>query len=326
MDGNQKKLKDEQEQVLEEIKKSYGKKRLIPFIGAGFSKNIEGYPDWANFVKLLSKKLGETEGFLEKLTGGNTLQAVEYFMLWKLVTNNRISEKEWYSIGKDYIKDELGNLFQPKTFDNNNWQAQMALIKLKNIFLIYTTNWDDTLEKTCDEILGKGLYKLYYTVSQLETLKKDYYENMKEEKNERKRLIIKLHGHYSDSNSIIASEYDYYNRMNTFNELDIIFQNDLLLNDFLFVGFSFNDVNINYLLYQINDMRKRVNPNNHVYLISILKPDYYYYELYKIHKKVSTYFLFKDLEEYKQFSQLNDDGKTETLRTKTVKFLDDISK
>jgi len=326
MDNDQQKLKNEQAEILKNMKSSYKKERLIPFVGAGFSKNIIGYPDWDGFVRRLSRKIDKNQNFLKNLLGSNNLQSVEYFMIRTLIKNERMNDKDWYDTGKNYVKAELNDLFKRKKFNKDTWQAQVALISLKNFSLIYTTNWDDTLEKTCKEILSGTRYILYYTIAQLENLKEKYDENIRANKDARMKLIIKLHGDYSDAKTIIALEYDYYHRMNTFNALDTVFQNDSLLNDFLFLGFSFNDVNINYLLYQINYMRESVKPTNKVYLLSILKPDYSYYQLFKDHKHINVFYLFEDLNEYNVFSSIrNKREKTIKLRDKTVEFLNKIS-
>ncbi|MCK4664970.1 MAG: SIR2 family protein [Bacteroidales bacterium] len=309
--------------VLEQIKKSYLNKRIIPFIGSGFSKNIGGFPDWKEFIKHLSKKIGEDKKYIKSIVGDNYLQSVEYFMMKKIITDKFKSETDYLTRGKNFIKDELVNIFNKK-FDKNTWQAQIALILLNNIDMIYTTNWDDTLEQTCENILGKDRYNLYYSVAQLEDLKKEYEENFLKSQHEKKKSIVKLHGHFKDSNSIIASEYDYFHRMNTFNALDIIFQNDLLLNDFLFIGFSFDDVNVNYLLYQINVMRRMIKPSKSIYLISIKKPDDAFFKLYEDSKKVLTYFLF-DENEYNNYQSSVKSEKNSLLKRKTVQFFNYIS-
>jgi len=63
MDNDQQKLKNEQAEILKNMKSSYKKERLIPFVGAGFSKNIIGYPDWDGFVRRLSRKIDKTKIF-----------------------------------------------------------------------------------------------------------------------------------------------------------------------------------------------------------------------------------------------------------------------
>ena len=318
-------LADIRAEISTNITLSYKDDRLIPFIGAGFSKNIEGYPDWDGFIQQLSQKLvPEQPDYLKKIMGDNRLQSVEYFMMSQIIKEGREADEGW-SFGKNLVTKELSSLFSNKTFDVKTWYAQIALVSLKKISLFYTTNWDDTLEKTCDEILGNDRFISYCVISQLEKLKGQYYENLKLSENFRKKLIIKLHGDYNDPESIISSEYDYYHRMNTFNALDTVFQSDLLQNDFLFLGFSFSDVNINYLLYQINSMRQLIKPNNKVYLLSVIEPDYSFYKLYEKRKNVKVYFLFESPEEYIEYSGKSEEKKTEIVRHKTVRFLNKIS-
>ena len=79
-----------QMEILKDIKSSYSEARLIPFIGAGFSKNIQGYPDWDGFIIKLSQKLvPEQPDYLKKIMGDNRLQSVEYFMMSQIIKEGR---------------------------------------------------------------------------------------------------------------------------------------------------------------------------------------------------------------------------------------------
>lgn len=56
--------------ILEGLQESYTDKRLIPFIGAGFSKNVKEYPDWDEFNEKLSTLLGENKYYLKAALSG----------------------------------------------------------------------------------------------------------------------------------------------------------------------------------------------------------------------------------------------------------------
>ena len=64
--------------VITDIKDSYSKGILIPFIGAGFSQNIEKYPSWNGFIRILEKDIGIK---LLKIFNNNYLEATEYYIL-----------------------------------------------------------------------------------------------------------------------------------------------------------------------------------------------------------------------------------------------------
>lgn len=217
------------------IKHCYEKGTLVPFIGAGFSNNIEGSPTWEDFIKKLSKDLGKEEGFLLKEfeKGQNrNLRASEYYICKK---------------GKEAFQESLKNTFRNiKYKENDQWKIHNILVDLENISLIYTTNWDDFLEKAF-----KGNNKKIITIYQ-----QSDFPQLKSNNIQGKKIVIKFHGHYHKRylDTIIASELDYYKRMLEMNFLDLKFHYDLTHYNFIFMGFSFDDMNINYLLnayYQV---------------------------------------------------------------------------
>ncbi len=314
-----------QNKLLNDIKSSYGKNKLIPFTGAGFSKNIIGYPSWKEFIEIISDDISGNIEHIKEMFDNNYLQSIEYYMMSFLINENLADDPKSKDLGKEQLSKKLKEIFC-KEFDQSTWEAQIALISLKNFDLIYTTNWDNTLEITCREILGEDRYRVYYRASQLENIKEDYCNILEHKKENRKKLIIKLHGDIKDYDSIVASEDAYYSRMNSFNAFDIVFQNDILLNDFLFMGFSFDDANINYLLQQIRSMKKEIKPsNNKVYLISIKKPDIAYYKLYEKYKNVDVYYLFNNMLEYEMYDKSCDEEKNRIIKNKTIEFFDYIS-
>ena len=62
-------LADVQAEISTNITSSYKDDRLIPFIGAGFSKNIRDYPGWKKFIAELEKDIDVKEGFFQKNFG-----------------------------------------------------------------------------------------------------------------------------------------------------------------------------------------------------------------------------------------------------------------
>ncbi|MDL1968507.1 MAG: SIR2 family protein [Deltaproteobacteria bacterium] len=228
-------------EILGKIKHCYDKGTLVPFIGAGFSNNIKGSPTWEDFIKELSKDLEKEEGFLLKEfeKGQNrNLRASEYYIYKK--GNGDFQE------GKKVFQRKLENIFKIKYTKNEQWNIHNIIVNLENIPLIYTTNWDDFLEKAV-----KGNDKEIIPIYQ-----QSDFPQLRRNNIEDKKIIIKFHGDYQEKHldTIIASELDYHKRMLEMNFLDIKFHYDLTHYNFIFMGFSFNDMNINYLLnayYQV---------------------------------------------------------------------------
>lgn len=223
------------EKIFGKIKHCYTKGTLVPFIGAGFSSNIQGSPTWKDFIKKLSKDLGKEEDFLleEFKKGQNAyLRASEYYI---------------YKKGKKAFQKKLSYTFRKIRYgQDDEWNIHNMLVNLDKIPLIYTTNWDDFLEKAF-EGNNKKIITIYQQ-SDFPQLKRNNLEN--------KKIVIKFHGHYQKKyvDTIIASELDYYKRMLEMNFLDLKFHYDLTHYNFIFMGFSFDDMNINYLLnayYQV---------------------------------------------------------------------------
>lgn len=91
---------------------------------------------------------------------------------------------------------------------------------------------------------------------------------------DKKIVVIKFHGHYQKKyvDTIIASELDYYKRMLEINFLDLKFHYDLTHYNFIFMGFSFDDMNINYLLNAYYQVLERFDttskfPNHYILTI-----------------------------------------------------------
>jgi hypothetical protein len=278
--------------TINEILKSYQNSKLIPFIGAGFPKNIERFPAWTDFVnKDLAGELRKLPGAdllsgkkLSEMFGGGSagnIKATEYYIYKKgrhrlklKYSSARLEEQSWEKI-VEAGKAELANLLQRK-FGNielrmgdneceKNWKAYIEFIKLDNFPTIYTTNWDPTLEEVSEKILPiDKKYELTCTVDKL----RECIIN-------RKRPIIYYHGYFAELDTIVATESDYFQRLMAKHFFEVKFHHDLLHYDFLFIGFSFEDWFVSYILYQANQSMREVPLKNlpSVFLVSIGSPN-----------------------------------------------------
>lgn len=280
-------------EVLEEIRKSYKKKKLIPFIGAGFPQNIGNFPDWDDFVKGLTKELADKCG---SNFGGKTLseifphniRATEYYVLkiGEKTAKERseiLTIKNIFIAGKDELSAQLRLKFSGFTYNGSDtakreWQVYREFIGLENFQVIYTTNWDGSIETISDALLEEDKrYALIYTDKTLrESLAKG-----------KQRLLIKYHGHYSFGKSIVAAESDYFHRMMHKNMLDVKLFHDLLHYDFLFIGWSFDDIFIRLTVSQVSDMLRGTSEED--------LPKMFMVHVGKLHPIMDDYFKFNHI-------------------------------
>lgn len=226
---------------------SKNKNKVIPFIGAGFSKNID-YPDWKDFIKdELNPKLYEICNIKINLdiVFPDPTEAAEFY-IWKV--GKKIDPRDIFNSGKLNFRDRLVSYFNDfdkaclSAFKKDPGLLKQHISLVQNFTTLYTTNWDIALELTCQEKIG-GYTQVYSCNGDIKKIRGGT-------KNINKRVIIKFHGTYGDmsAKSIIGCRTDYYNRIFSECPLDFKFKSDLLYNDFLFIGYSFSDSNINYML------------------------------------------------------------------------------
>jgi hypothetical protein len=277
-------------EVLKEITDSYREKKLIPFIGAGFPRNIGNFPSWDEFVEGLTKELKEKRGCnfggknLKEIFPHN-IRATEYFILkiggpiakehgWPPTTKNI------FRAGKDELSAQLRQKFTNFKYDDTavgrkNWRVYREFIGLDNFSTLYTTNWDGTIETISEALLEEDKrYKRVYTDRTLrESLAKG-----------KQKLLIKYHGHYDFGESIIAAESDYFNRLMHKKMLDVKLFHDLLHYDFLFIGWSFDDIFIRLTVSQVGDMLSGTSDED--------LPKMFMVHVGKLHPIMEDYFKF----------------------------------
>lgn len=278
--------------VIDDIKDSHIKGDLIPFVGAGFSENIDGYPNWQKFIKILEAdiniKLSPNPSIVYyDIFGDDPLEAAEHYVWtmgdWSIKrAGSKFVALKPLKEGKKILLNKLKYLFSQYQYDSSKWNVHDKLVKKFNK-TIYTTNWDDTLEKA----LNNNLEPIY---------RPEHFRTIKTQPS-----IIKFHGHFKDKKdfgeSLIACETDYLKRLSEENPFDIKFKNDLLHNDFLFIGYSFNDPNVKLVLYQIGEImnRYKVQPKDksNIFWLSSEYSDDKRVEMLT-HRGIKPYFLLKE--------------------------------
>lgn len=200
--------------------------RLIPFIGAGLSKNL-GLPDWNELIKLLAADLNLAPREFD--LKGDFLQLAEYYLLVK----GDVSEFKKMMIRFLHPPDEA--ITGSRIYNN--------LVDL-NFPIIYTTNFDDIIERAYSL---KGVP--YHSVSDMDDLVSSPKGVTQ---------IIKIHGTYNNQSNIVLTESHFFDRLEYETAIDIKFKHDILGATIMFLGYSFRDINIRYRIYEMMKFKHQV--------------------------------------------------------------------
>lgn len=266
-------MHETQKDVLTAIKNSYKEGRLIPFIGAGFSENISQEFSWDKVLEKMqghvdseigSGKIKITELRQQKKQEISTAEIME-LVIWALGKEKKGTRKSRFNYGKEVLQRILDSILRAFEYDPPKMDLHRELIRHFN--RIYTTNWDRAIEWVCDE-KKKKYHKIYSVESKLiiddgrgnvlEVTKEDteHIKDINEIRNAEQ--IMKIHGDSAakyEGKSLVASETDFVERIADFesgkNIIDSYLFDDLKHNDFLFIGYSFSDPNIKYILTQL---------------------------------------------------------------------------
>lgn len=205
-------------------------RRLIPFVGAGFSAALD-LPSWETMLRELCAEIDGSLTFeeLELATGGDYLQIAEYLFL---KCDKRIGP----------IRSQLERSLSV----HKNPLTSGPHVELVNLGAaqIYTTNYDDLIESTY-----KALDRPISTV----VLPKDVALADTE-----RTQIVKYHGDLKHENTLVLTESAYYKRLDFESPMDLKFRSDLLGKSVLFMGYSFRDVNIRIIWFKLMQMMRDI--------------------------------------------------------------------
>lgn len=209
--------------------------RVIPFIGAGFS-SVFGLPSWQSLLEDLGHNLGDGLTFQEvsEYAQGDYLQIAEYYYL-----------KIGGHIGP--LRHAISQKLPTASIDPLQSGHHVDLINL-GMSKIYTTNYDDLLEKTYESlgILKDVIILAKHVATSLGTLPQ----------------IVKYHGDLQYEDTLVLTESKYYSRLDFESPMDLKFRADLLGRAVLFLGYSFRDLNIRVIWFKLREMMQDVSPED----------------------------------------------------------------
>lgn len=193
------------------------------FAGAGLSV-ASGFVDWKKLLEPISKQL-------------------------RLNSNIDLTEIAQYYENK-YDRQGLNSLVfnefdkVQKNNENANWLAKMPISEF------WTTNYDDVIEQSLEK-QGKNYQKIVRS------------EDFKYHKVEREVTIYKMHGDKDSPDDVVLTKRDYQSydlERNVFTKLLSV---ELIRKTFIFIGFSFNDPNMERILSIAKQSLKGKAPQTH---------------------------------------------------------------
>ncbi len=231
------------------------------FAGAGFSKSA-GYVDWKNLLKNIAEELG-----LDVEKEYDLVSLAQYCY-------NKNGNR---SIINDVIYEEFS---KEKGIDENH-----RILARLPIFTYWTTNYDSLIEDALKE--NQRIVDVKY-----------HNKHLSVTKPHRDAVVYKMHGDVSnpDETILIKDDYEKYYRVHA--QFLTALNGDLISKTFLFIGFSFTDPNIDYILSRIRiDYDSQNNRQHYAIMRKIKENDYAARADYEYAKRKHELFI-NDLKRY----------------------------
>ncbi|WP_434333616.1 SIR2 family protein [Mycoplasma capricolum subsp. capricolum] len=212
--------------LLKKLKKSIQSRELAAFIGAGISAD-SGFMMWSNLLKEPALELGLN---IEK--ENDLVNLAQYY-----------SNMKFRSSIDELVKENFAKMNIPTK--NHILLAQLP------ITTFWTTNYDKLIEKGLESQNKNPFVKT--TDQHLRITNRSF-----------DAIVYKLHGDVDKPEEAVITrndyeEFGYYNRK-LFRQ---VLEGDLLTKTFIFLGFSFNDPNFNYVIARLRVLLQESNTRTH---------------------------------------------------------------
>jgi hypothetical protein len=185
------------------------------FLGAGLSKSA-GFVDWIELLSPIAKQLG-----LDARKEADLVGVAQYHVNANAAHRHELNQ---------LLIDQFSDLGEPT--ENHKILARLP------IRTYWTTNYDRLIEKALEA--GGKRVDVKYTKEQLATTKRG-----------RDAIVYKMHGDIEHPDKAILTKDDYERYHHTHGPFVTALAGDLVERTFLFLGFSFTDPNLDYVLGRI---------------------------------------------------------------------------
>jgi hypothetical protein len=210
------KFSNEIEAFIKDFVNDLSENNAALFAGAGMSKNA-GYVNWSELLEDIASELG--------------LQINKEFDL--------ISLAQYHVNEKGGNKAKLNRKILEEFIDENEVTENHRILARLPIATYWTTNYDVLIEKSLREV--NKVIDVKHNVKQLTNTRP-----------KRDVVIYKMHGDVSMPNEAILTKEQYEAYYSTHEQFVSALTGDLTTKTFLFIGFSFTDPNLDYVLSRLN--------------------------------------------------------------------------
>ena len=210
--------------------------KLIVFVGAGVSCNVEGMPSWSDLIVKMAKAINHSKCATCRKRESDCKNGSDFCAPF--------SADEYLKIPQ-YLYNENKALYNQILRDNIEHSLDIDA-PLSNAILdlipahIITTNYDRLIE-ICQNI------------------QVDNYDVVVRDKDllssDKKRHIIKMHGDMASPETIVLKEADYLQYSQNHVLIEMFVKSLLADHTILFLGYSMNDYNIKLIISWINYIR-----------------------------------------------------------------------
>lgn len=207
------------------------------FAGAGLSRP-SGFVDWKGFLRPLAADIG-----LE-IDKENDLLSVAQFYRNRKGTHAPISQAIMSAFSKDVLPNE-----------------NIEILTRLPIFTYWTTNYDELIERGIEAANRNPDVKS--ESDQLSVMKPD-----------RDAIVYKMHGDVNRPATAVLTKSDYELYENKRPLFRTALKGDLISKRFLFIGFSFEDPNLDYILSQIKTLLNEEVPEHFCFFKKVQLSDY----------------------------------------------------
>ncbi len=214
-----------EEQFLREFTKELHNRNVAAFIGAGFSMST-GFLDWKTLLEHIIEDLG-----LDPEKEHDLVSVAQYFVNKSGSNKNVLTRTILHNFGVSKIPTK----------------SHEILASLP-IHTFWTTNYDRLIEKSLED--AKKVPDVKHTVEHLSVT----WPN-------RDAVVYKMHGDVCDPTNAVICKDDYERYPFKMGQFASLLKGDLIKKTFLFLGFSFTDPNIDFILSRVravleNDQRE----------------------------------------------------------------------
>ena len=207
-------------------------RQAILFVGAGVSMSI-GLPSWTSFVDHLLKELAVAR----PPSGPHATSYQAIAECYRLRHGGLESLVDWMTREWEVSPDRL------------RASSLHKLIVELDFPIVYTTNYDANLEKSY-EVFSHPFVKIASAADMA-----DARPGIPQ--------IVKYHGDFSDPETLVLTESDYFDRLAFDAPMDIKFRGDAFASTLLFIGYSMSDLNIRFLLHRLWSIWRRTGQSRH---------------------------------------------------------------